>query len=191
MVGILEEVRFFIDYFSDKSVYNGNLKLQGASAVSGETETWNDILTIGVEIHEGWNYYKLQDDDVFGSDYELPKYRYYRLYNAQDDGCDKIGEVNFIGTIGFDSEEETHSCGVTIEGDDFSEQDLSTLGGASVTYEIAMTPYLTNISPRYGTVSGGDTVTFTGENFSADPADYTILIDGQECVAQSASTTEV
>jgi hypothetical protein len=54
-----------------------------------------------------------------------------------------------------------------------------------------MTPYLTNISPRYGTVSGGDTVTFTGENFSADPADYTILIDGQECVAQSASTTEV
>jgi hypothetical protein len=29
--------------------------------------------------------------------------------------------VNFIGTIGFDSEEETHSCGVTIEGDDFSE----------------------------------------------------------------------
>jgi hypothetical protein len=82
MVGILEEVRFFIDYFSDKSIYNGNLKLQGASAVSGETETWNDILTIGVEIHEGWNYYKLQDDDVFGSDYELPKYRYYRLYNA-------------------------------------------------------------------------------------------------------------
>ena len=31
MIGVLEEVKFFIDYFSDKSLYNGNLKLQGSN----------------------------------------------------------------------------------------------------------------------------------------------------------------
>ena len=55
-------------------------------------------------------------------------------------------------------------------------------------YVISKTPYLSSISPRYGTVAGGDTVTFTGENFKADTSAYTILIDGQECVVSSATT---
>lgn len=31
MVGILSEVRFFMNYFADRSVYDGNLKLQGSN----------------------------------------------------------------------------------------------------------------------------------------------------------------
>ena len=54
-------------------------------------------------------------------------------------------------------------------------------GGASVTYQIDLTPYIQSISPRYGSVEGGTLITFTGDNFSTSTSDYTILIDEIEC----------
>ena len=140
MVGILSEVNFFMDFFADKSVYNGKLKLQGKNALGdarGDGEelvsgAWTDILTVGAEIHEGWNYYKLQDEDVFGPSYTLPRYRQYRLYNSQSNGCDKLGELTFIGQVGFDSDADTHNCDVTVSAteNDFAEESLSASGGA-------------------------------------------------------------
>ena len=79
MVGILEEVKFFIDWFPAKSKYLNNLKLQG----SNDGTTYDDILTIGedgTDIHEGWNYYELPT--IFGDTYTLPKDRFIRLFNA-------------------------------------------------------------------------------------------------------------
>ena len=55
-----------------------------------------DILTVGEEIHEGWNDYDLYtvaDDGTLLVD----RYSYYRLYNARNAGCDDIGEVQLIG----------------------------------------------------------------------------------------------
>jgi hypothetical protein len=54
-----------------------------------------------------------------------------------------------------------------------------------------MTPTLDSISPRYGSVYGGDYITFTGEGFSDNIDDITVLIDDIECVVSSASTTEI
>lgn len=45
-------------YFEDKSVYNGNLKLQGSN---DGWATIKDIYTVRDELHEGWNYYKLDE----------------------------------------------------------------------------------------------------------------------------------
>ena len=59
MIGVLEEVKFFIDYFSDKSVYNGFLKLQGSNLGFDNEDDVTTILTVGAELHEGWNYYNL------------------------------------------------------------------------------------------------------------------------------------
>jgi len=50
---------------------------------------------------------------------------------------------------------------------------------------------VTDISPRYGTVEGGDTITFTGTDFSTDTSDYTITIDGVDCPVDTATSTEV
>ena len=79
MIGVLEEVKFFIDYFSDKSVYNGYLRLQGSNLGFDNDDDVTTILTVGAELHEGWNYYNLQA--IYGDSYELPEFRYYRLFN--------------------------------------------------------------------------------------------------------------
>lgn len=47
------------------------------------------------------------------------------------------------------------------------------------------------MSPRYGTVVGGDVVTFNGTGFSADTALYTITIDGINCPVSAANSTSV
>jgi hypothetical protein len=54
-----------------------------------------------------------------------------------------------------------------------------------------MTPLLSAISPRYGTVTGGTQVTFTGAGFSSVTSENEIVIDGIPCVVDSASATSV
>jgi hypothetical protein len=48
------------------------------------------------EIHEGWMYYKLDDTDL---DIAIrdPRFQAYRLFNAEANGCDKLGEMHLIG----------------------------------------------------------------------------------------------
>jgi hypothetical protein len=47
------------------------------------------------------------------------------------------------------------------------------------------------MNPRFGQVTGGDSVTFTGTGFSATTSTYTILIDNRPCSVTAASTTSV
>ena len=61
----------------------------------------------------------------------------------------------------------------------------------AVTYSDAVTPNLTAISPRFGTVQGGEPVTFTGTGFPTVTADITITIDGIDCPVQTVTETEV
>jgi hypothetical protein len=61
----------------------------------------------------------------------------------------------------------------------------------SVLYAGSQTPHLTSMTPRFGQVTGGDTVTFTGTTFSATTSDYTILIDNRPCAVTAATTTSV
>jgi hypothetical protein len=93
-VGKLSEVRFFIDWFADKAVYIDNLVLQGSNTGFTDTDTITTIMSVGDELHEGWNYYKFGEMDPVITE---PEFRYYRLFSTVNDGCDKIGEVNFIG----------------------------------------------------------------------------------------------
>jgi hypothetical protein len=54
-----------------------------------------------------------------------------------------------------------------------------------------LTPLLQAITPRFGTVKGGELVTFSGTGFDSDITKYTILIDRRVCSAQSANSTSV
>jgi hypothetical protein len=62
---------------------------------------------------------------------------------------------------------------------------------SSVEYVGSITPTLTAVSPRHGTVVGGTVVTFTGTDFSADTSKYSIIIDGIDCPVSAATSTSV
>jgi hypothetical protein len=50
---------------------------------------------------------------------------------------------------------------------------------------------LTGIYPRYGTVTGGTTVVFSGNDFVTDISLYDIILDGFACPVSSANATSV
>lgn len=47
------------------------------------------------------------------------------------------------------------------------------------------------MDPRFGTVTGGTSVTFTGTNFVSDTSKYSIKIDGRTCSVTAATSTSV
>jgi len=61
----------------------------------------------------------------------------------------------------------------------------------TIEYQGALTTTLTAISPRFGTVVGGTSVTFTGLNFPTDTSLYNIIIDGIVCPVDAATSTSV
>jgi len=88
----------------------------------------------------------------------------------------KIGEIKIKGYEGIDSATSTHKCvpKLLLDG---SFIDLA----AEITYDGALTPKITKITPRYGSVVGGDVITFDGENFNTNMASISIVLDGKIC----------
>lgn len=107
---LFSELRFFMDYFPDKSKYVGNLKLQASDIPFAYNMGIVDLITVGEEIHEGWNYYKIMDEDDVDAYSVADRYTYFRLYNAEADGCDNIGEVDMIGVQLMESTADTVTC---------------------------------------------------------------------------------
>lgn len=59
-------------------------------------------------------------------------------------------------------------------------------------FDGSITPNLTSITPRHGTVQGNEIITFTGTGFSATKEDITITIDGKfVCPVESSTLTEI
>jgi len=48
---------------------------------------------------------------------------------------------------------------------------------------------LTSITPRFGKVQGGETITFSGSGFSSNTLDYSVLIDERPCSVVEADPT--
>jgi hypothetical protein len=162
--------------FTRANIIN-NLKFQGSS----DGVTYSDIFTVGQEIHEGWNYYSYPEGQ------EL-KYRFYRFFGNATGSCTNVGEVSFRGVEVIDSNAETYSsCPIELTLNNTAPLTLT----GTVNYKAALTPLLTSISPRFGTVKGGENVTFTGVNFVSDTTQYSIKIDGRTCSVLSATTTQV
>ena len=60
-----------------------------------------------------------------------------------------------------------------------------------VTYKVASTAAVDSISPRWGAVQGGTTVTFEGRNFGTVLADISVTLDDVPCVVTSVIDTQV
>lgn len=114
-----------------------------------EDSEYVTLFTVTETAHAGWNYYKWEDSA------EYPKYRYYRFHSTNQGGC-KINEITFVGVETMDNEDEDYTCGAKVVSNGV-EEDLN-----DVEYKSDLTTFLESISPRYGKVTGGTEVTFTG-----------------------------
>ena len=100
-VGVVDELSFFLDYF-DMAAINATLKFQGSN--DAFVSEIIDLVVIGDEAHEGWNYYDMKELSA------IPKYSAYRLFNENAKGCDDIGEIHFIGKEVLDITADDYVC---------------------------------------------------------------------------------
>lgn len=131
----------------NKAQYVDQLTFQG----SADNATWTDLFVADENIHEGWNYFQWENAT------DQPKYRFYRLYNNQNAGCD-VNELKMTGVETIDNSDATYTCALAIEKENTVLANVT----ETVTYSGTLTPLLTAVNPRFGTVTGGTSVTFTG-----------------------------
>lgn len=56
-VGVLDEVKFFVNDLIDKTVFDGGLIFQG----SDDGVNFTDLWTVDASVHEGWNSFDFED----------------------------------------------------------------------------------------------------------------------------------
>ena len=116
-----------------------------------------------------------------------PAYKSYRLFNPTAGGCDQIGELKLYGQQVLDVSVPQAILSVAIVD---TSDDSSTVLSQQVTYDTALTSYLTLLEPRWGSVEGGTAIVMQTTDFgSNNPADVTVLIDGVECDVTLAMST--
>lgn len=98
-----------------------------------------------------------------------------------------MAELKMTGVETIDDSGATYTCPIAFEKGGVILSNLT----ETVTYSGTLTPLLTAVNPRYGTVTGGTSVTFTGTNFVDNTRSYTILIDKRTCTVTAATTTSV
>ena len=133
-------------------------------------------------IHEGWNY--VEFNETLGS---LPKYRFYRIYSSTSTGC-LINEIKFKGIETVDNIDSIYSCNVQVS---LANGTYLIDPSNNVTYSNDLTSRLDSINPRYGTVTGGTELTFTGINFPTDASTLNVTIDGVKCPVSTTNSTVI
>jgi hypothetical protein len=147
---------------------------------SNDGKAYTELFKVDGNVHEGWNFYSWEKA-------EYPKYRYYRFRGlGGTSGPCLINEVKFTGNEVIDNTDTTYDCPAELV---MKGEENVVLGKPK--YKGDITPVLESMSPRYGAVTGGSSVTFKGKNFSASLTDNNIVIDGIKCVVTAATTTSV
>mmetsp|Transcript_20884 Transcript_20884/g.32246 ORF Transcript_20884/g.32246 Transcript_20884/m.32246 type:complete len:613 (+) Transcript_20884:4414-6252(+) len=175
-VAVLSQVKYFMGDIDDKLLYAGYLKFEG----SNDKSTWTTLFTANVNIHTGWNYVNWDTED------EKPKYRYYRFISSMTNGCN-MREIAFRGIETIENEDETYTCTPKL----FLSGVESSASLNPVSFKGSITPALTKVEPRFGSVVGGDDIVFTGVNFPTDHTKITVVIDGIDCPVSGSTTTTI
>lgn len=174
LVGRLEKIKFFMGKMTDKPTNFVNiLKFQESS----DGTTWTDVWTADMYLREGWNV--IMPDEPTTSNY-------YRFFAATYKAC-QINEIQLIGNVVENTNATSKTCDVQVTISGSSAQTFS----SAVTYTDAATPLVTDMSMRYGTYLGGDTLTITGTGFSGSTSTSHVTIDGIECTVTAATSTSV
>ena len=88
------------------------------------------------------------------------------------------------GFESIDSDEASYTCTpkITLDG--------ATTALSPVTFDASLTPVLTGMSSRFGSVLGGEEVEFYGTGFSTD-ATTTVMIDDRECTVSTTTADTI
>ena len=175
-IGLVSAIKWFMGdiadgdttYLQDKLIFQGSM----------DNTTYTDIFKVDQNVHEGWNYKTWNST-------EYQKYRFYRFHGDSKDLC-KMNELKFTGVETIADTNPTYECDVKV-----ITQGTENPVTNKVLFKNNLTPLLTSISPRYGTVTGGTKVTFTGTGFSSVTTENTVVIDGIPCVVDTASATAI
>ena len=109
------------------------------------------------------------------------------MWSGIKNGCNFISEVELIGHEVLNSDVLPYDCQVEITQTDGETKSLI----QTVQYDLTLTPIVTSVSPRWGSVEGNTEVTFSGSNLSTDVSLYTISMDGIECLVSAATEMSV
>ena len=126
-------------------------------------------------VHSGWNVVASVNNNT---------YRYIRFSHNSTSQCN-IAEFQLFG-ITYSSATVasiTSQASNVVYSDGFNSVTLA----SQVTYASANTAIITSISPQYGSISGGDTVSFTGTNLNFSTP--TIVIDDITCTVSTVNST--
>lgn len=177
-LGVMSEIKIYFvpDNFAPLRYYG--LAFQG----SMDGKKWDNLYVVDSLVHAGWNSFKWERG-------QEPRYRQYRFFGVNGGAC-TVGKVlqygyyvvdpaNIINTNVTRLVVPANQCPVKLEVD---ETDVTYANFSSnVRYDIYRTAVCTDISPRYGSVKGGEVITLTGRNFSSDYRRYSIYFDNVEC----------
>ena len=138
-MGVLDEVKFFVNRLLDKSPFQDNLVFQG----SDDGVTFTDLWAIDKSVHEGWNALDFEEE---GS---RPSYNIYR-FQGSISGSRRIGKVELHGVESIDNDDSSYTCTPKLKVDDI----VTELN--PVTFDSDYTPTLTGMSSRFVSVLGGE-----------------------------------
>jgi hypothetical protein len=116
---------------------------------------------------------------------DKPAYNSYRFYGTAAGAC-RISEFRLHGVQAIASEASSYECTPTI----YIGEDALTADLAPITYSSAKTPVINSISPRFGSVLGGMTVTLTGENLLGTST-TSVYFDDRECAVEFSDATSI
>ena len=150
-----------------KAPYVGNLVFQGSN---DDGATFDDLWAVDAGVHEGWNSHDFEDG-------AQPSYNIYRFQGAASGSC-RVGEIKLHGVESIDSDDSSYTCTPKLVLDG-SSTDLN-----PVVFDATVTPVLTGMSARYGSVLGSESVEFFGTGFSSS-ATTTVTIDNRPCTVTS------
>ena len=136
---------------------------------------FTDLWTVDASVHEGWNVHDFETSK--------PSFNIYRFAGASNGSC-RIGEVRLLGIEAINSDTATFDCTPKLVLDGV------TTALNPVTFDGSMTPVLTGMSDRYGSVLGGESVTFYGTGFSATST-TTVTIDNRDCAVTSQTVDSI
>lgn len=137
--------------------------------------TYTKIGEIDQSVKSGWNSLPINSNE---------NYRFVRLSHNNESEC-RVSEIEVIGVL-FSDIEIINTSSKTLDAVIFDGVTTSTFAN-SITYSLAQTPIVTAVSPKVGSVSGGELITITGTKFSIGTPK--IVIDGVECAVVNSSIT--
>mmetsp|Transcript_41820 Transcript_41820/g.48324 ORF Transcript_41820/g.48324 Transcript_41820/m.48324 type:complete len:161 (+) Transcript_41820:349-831(+) len=158
---MITQLKYFMNRMIDKQTnFVGKLKFQS----SADGTTWTDVFTADTYLKEGWNTYS--PSSALSS-------QYYRFFSATKNAC-QVGEIQMYGNVVENTSATSKVCDVVLIAPGGQIQTFS----SQVTYADSASSVVTDVSPRYGSYKGGETVTFTGTGFSATSSEASVTIDG-------------